>query len=340
MAFERPPILTGNNGKDIANLRDYLFRMAGSLNPIANTSESTTVVGYNAAGQAIQRKESAGGGTDIEQIRRNASELRDLILKTARGVNIEIENRISGDAAIQQSLTVETQARTNGDATLIQDLTAEIANRADGDTGILADLAAEITARIHSDNGTISYTDRKVEEYGSMFVAKSEYGQFVEGITSTIETTARGVVDSYNYASAIQGVQDGVDLLQEYYTDMTGEIRRGIVLDPSTDEYVTGIAISQNLQFTGECGPSDQHNPGDGNTYYYLDEGQTFGLYTSTGWQFWINGAKVGWFDSQDGMLHVGTVHVEQRIVNGGYWEEKTELINGHQMFVINYIGG
>lgn len=304
MAFERPPILTGNSGKDIANLRDYLFRMAGSLNPIANTSENTMVVGYNAAGQAVQKKESPGGGADIEQIRRNASELRDLIIKTANGVSDEITNRINGDAGLQAGLT------------------------------------EEIAARMQSDNGVISYADKKVEEYGSMFVAKSEFGTFQENITGTIETTARGVVDSYNYGSAIQSVQDGVSLLQNYYTSIEGEIRRGIVLDPSTNEYVTGIAISQNLQFTGECGPSDQHNPGDGNTYYYLSGGQTFGLYTSTGWQFWIDGAKVGWFDSQDGMLHVGTVYVEQRIVNGGYWEEKTEPVNGHQMFVINYIGG
>lgn len=358
MAFEQPPLLTGDNRKDLANLRDYLFRIARSLNPVTGAGENTKIVGYNTAGQAVQKAESPGGGADIENIRRNANELRDLILKTAKGVNIEIENRISGDAAIQGNLTVEIQARTSGDTALQQSLTdeaaartsgdtaiqqsltEEIASRADGDTGILNSLAAEIAARIQSDNGVISYADRKVEEYGSMFVAKSEYGQFVEGITGTIETTARGVVDSYNYASAIQSVQDGVDLLQSYYTTMSSEIRRGIVQDPSTGNYVTGIAISQNLQFSGECGPSDTNNPGDGYTYYYLTEGQTFGLYTSTGWQFWIDGVKVGWFDSQDGMLHVGTVYVENRIVNGGYWEEKTQSINGKYMYVINYIGG
>lgn len=190
------------------------------------------------------------------------------------------------------------------------------------------------------DQAVRNYVDSKTEEYNSLYVAKSEYGTFTESINSRIETTARGVLEGYNYGSAIQSMQNSINLIQAYFTNITGEIRRGIVQDPSTGDYVTGIAISQNLQFSGECGGDDPNNPGDGYTYYYLTSNQTFGLYTSTGWQFWIDGYKKGWFDSSDGMLHVATIYVEEKIVHSGYWETKNSDINGYHMFEISYIGG
>ena len=199
------------------------------------------------------------------------------------------------------------------------------------------ELRALITA---GDQALISYVDSKSEEYSSLYVAKSEYGTFTETINNRIETTARGVLESYNYGSTIQSMQDSISLIQAYFTNITGEIRRGIVQDPTTGDYVTGIAISQNLQFSGECGTDDPNNPGDGYTYYYLTSGQTFGLYTSTGWQFWIDGYKKGWFNSEDGMLHVAVIYTEEKIVHGGYWETKNSDINGFHMFEVNYIGG
>ena len=66
-------------------------------------------------------------------------------------------------------------------------------------------------------------------------------------------------------------------------------------------------------------------NPGDGYTYYYLNAGQTFGLYTSTGWQFWIGGVRRGWFSSEDSMLHVSNIVVENRLQLGADWEITTE---------------
>ena len=196
----------------------------------------------------------------------------------------------------------------------------------------------ELKAMIEAgDSYVMQYCDSKVEEYDSRYVAVSEYGTFTESISSRIETTARGVVDSYGYDAAIQSVQDSIGLVQDYFTRVNGEIRRGIVEDPTTGDYVTGIAISQNLQFSGECGPDDARNPGDGYTYYYLNSGQTFGLYTSTGWQFWIDGYKKGWFDSVDGMLHVANIIVEQALQIGGAWQIRSAA-DGSE-FEILYVG-
>ena len=173
------------------------------------------------------------------------------------------------------------------------------------------------------DQAVMNYVDSKQEVYNSLYVAQSDFGTFQENVTSMIETTARGVVESYDYGSSIESVQDSIGLLQSYYTSINGEIRRGIVLDPDTGEYVTGIAIAQALQFSGECGPSDERNPGDGYTYYYMNSGQTFGLYTSVGWQFWIDGYKKGWYNSIDGMLHVAKVLIEDTLQIGSSWQIK-----------------
>ena len=186
------------------------------------------------------------------------------------------------------------------------------------------------------DNYVMDYTDSRVDSLSSMYVAKSEFGTFQETIETQIEATAKGVVESYNYAASINSVQDSIDLLQNYYTAINGEIRRGIILDPETGEYVTGIAISQNLQFSGECGPADDNNPKDGYTYYYLNSGQTFGLYTSTGWQFWIDGQKRGWFSSTDGMLHVSNILVENTLQVGAQWQIRSTDAE----FEIFYTGG
>ena len=54
-----------------------------------------------------------------------------------------------------------------------------------------------------------------------------------------------------------------------------------------------------------------------------MNSGQTFGLYCSVVWQFWIDGYKKGWYNSQDGMLHVANVLVEQVLQFGSSWQIK-----------------
>ena len=196
----------------------------------------------------------------------------------------------------------------------------------------------ELQAAIQAgDIATQEYCDRKVESLSGLYVAQSEYGTFKEEINTTIETTAKNTIESYGYGASIESLDRRTDSIQKYLTAIDGEIRRGIVEDPNTGDYVTGIAISQNLKFSGECGPTDQHNPGDGYTYYYIDEHQTFGLYTSTGWQFWIDGYRRGWFNSLDNMLHVANVVVENVLQIGSSWQLRSSL-DGTE-FEILYVG-
>lgn len=281
-AIEKPPIMRGSPQEQINSLRDYLFRMVGGLEDVINAASSeqaSAVVVTNKDGTKSFIKGKDASGT-LEAVRKNAQELKALIVKSAKDLT---EGYEAGDAAVS------------------------------------------------------AYADRKTETYDSRYVAQSTFGAFTETIGSVITTTAQGVVESYGYGAALQSIQADIDLIQDYYTTIDGEIRRGIVEDPDTGNYVLGIAISQNLQFSGECGPTDPNNPGDGYIYYYLNSGQTFGLYTSTGWQFWIDGHKKAWLSSVDGILHVANVQVEQTLQIGSAWQI-TASADGSR-FEIRHIG-
>ena len=237
--IEKPPILQGSTNDQVRALRDYLYKLAGTLDGTiqAATAMQNVTVSVDKQGRQVISAGSDVGSKTAAAIQKSADELKSLIIKSADEV--------------------------------------------------------------------YEYMDGKTEEYDGKYVAKSEYGEFTQSFNSRVETTARGVVEDYGYTEQITSLQNADIVMQQYLTDLNGQIRRGIVLDPSTNQYVTGIAISQQLSTSGTCPPLDPHNPGDGYTYYYLTAGQTFGLYTSTGWQFWLNGAKKGWFDSQENVLNV-----------------------------------
>ena len=198
---------------------------------------------------------------------------------------------------------------------------------------LLAKSANELRrAIVDGDAYVEEYCEGLVAEFDGVYVARSEFGQLEQTMRSSIEASARGVVESYNFDERITAITGTMGNVQNIMTRIDGEIRHGIVQDPDdNNNHVTGIAISQNLKIdagqgnNGECAPDDPNNPGDGQTYYYITPGQTFGLYTSSGWQFWIDGHKTGWFNSLTGSLHVGSLVVESVLQVGGNWALRSE---------------
>ena len=169
---------------------------------------------------------------------------------------------------------------------------------------LVSKTAGEIYTHIEAVNAELS------EEYA----ARSELGALEERVTQSMTATARGVVEDYGYDARLTAADERAGRFEEHLRSLNGQIRRGLITDPDTGEQTLGIAIAQRLSFTGA---SQSH---EGETYYELSPGQTLGLYTSTGWQFWINGARRGWFDSVDGMLHVASLQVEQSLRIGADW--------------------
>lgn len=245
MSFELPPMAQGSAEQQLAALRDYLVRLARSLEQVC---------GAEAVGAAAGRAASLAQKHSLAEVKASASALKALIIKTAD----EVEQ----------------------------------------------------------------YADAKVEEYDSLYVARSEFGNYYEQIETQVAQTARQAVESYRFTEAIDG-------LESFLTELSGQIRRGVIEDPDTHEAHLGIAVSESLSFTG------QTQTEGGLTYYELSPGQTLGLYTASGWQFWINGVKRGWFSSEDSMLHVANIVVEDTLQMGANWQITTA--GG---FGLRYIGG
>lgn len=259
--YEYPPILQGSEQEQLRTLRDYLVRMARSLEAAQQAQAAPTPAGAAAAQTAREKRTEEDR---LAALRRNAARLRALIVKTA------------GDA----------------------------------DT-----LASEIGSLRH--------------DMESDYLARSDFGTYMEQAQASFQATARGVVESYDFAALIEAVSDRTEELDLYLTTLRGEIRRGLITDPETGETVLGIAVAENLQFTGAV------HEEDGLTYYELSPGQTLGLYTSTGWQFWVNGSKRGWFDSRDGRMHVISEVIEDHLQLGADWSLS---VSGG--FGIKYVGG
>lgn len=150
--------------------------------------------------------------------------------------------------------------------------------------------------------------------------------------------SAKGVQGFWQLMEAVQNEQ--INAL----TTLNGEIRLGIIRKPNEGDVPApdeiGIVIGQKVSFTDEVWNDDRTKL----TYYEIAEKQTYAFYTSTGWQFWIDGNKVGWYDALNGgTLHITQAQVEDNItfgklVNG---ENKTDwLITDEAGWGIRYLGG
>lgn len=175
---------------------------------------------------------------------------------------------------------------------------------------------------------TVSANIEAIEtELHSDYVAQSDFGTYQEYAEGKFTQTASEIDELFTYSQSVN-----TDLVN-YKSSIQGEIRRGVITDPDTGEQVIGIAISQKLLFDDGGVPYVDRQ---GNVYPRLTSAQTFGLYTSTGWQYWINGQKVGWFDSADSSLHLRTVTINEGIYLGDKW---IIAIHPNEGFGLRYVG-
>ena len=176
----------------------------------------------------------------------------------------------------------------------------------------VAQQTASLKSLIVKTAGVIRSSIEELEtELHSSYVAESEFGEYREYAEGKFTQTATDITEAFNQSTQIR-----TDLL-DFRSSVQGEIRRGLIEDPDTGEENIGIAISRKLYFETNGIP---YVDTMGNIYPRLLPAQTFGLYTATGWQYWINGQKVGWFDSLDSSIHLRTVKVNEGIYLGDSW--------------------
>lgn len=156
--------------------------------------------------------------------------------------------------------------------------------------------------------GTVTkeYADKLVASLDSVYIAQSEWGTYEEQIHQDIEATASGIVESYNFQSQI-------DALDDYRVEASGYILRGIIGYDEDNVPIFGIAIGQDLKTT-------EVTIG-GVTYKQVDMTKNLATYTADGITFWLNGVAVARLNQQE--LSITRAVITEKITLGD-WEIAT----------------
>lgn len=219
----------------------------------------------------------------------------------------------------------------------IRELSTELAPQGGIATGNdVAQARADVTELrnqiLSASGGETDITDYFVDLEERVDAVINGMGAFLEEYKADYHINVTGVAGFWQLMQAVQNEQ--ISALKT----LNGEIRLGIIQVPQggslPPEDEIGIAIGQQLKFTDNVWNDDRTKL----TYYEIDGDQTFAFYTSTGWQFWIGGTKVGWYDALNGgTLHITQAQVEDNITFG---DTTKWLITDDSGWGIRYLGG
>jgi len=171
-------------------------------------------------------------------------------------------------------------------------------------------------------------------------------GRHYETILTKIRADAESITESFTMqqVTTLEGnINDLTAAVVNTTNLVNGQIRRGFIdwYNPQTQttERVFGIVIASRNVFSSSGAsvtPSGEVNP-----YYEIssDSGMCFGLYTATGWQFWNDGKKLGWFDTNDGQLHVNNIRIETNLVMGSWRLSNRKINSTEDAFGIKFTG-
>lgn len=266
---ELPPVLSGTEAQQLSALRDYLVRMARTL----DVAEVETNRMIKEAATAKQTSSSSVGSKALEEIKGSVSELKSLIIKTADDV--------------------------------------EVLNDATGVLGDRLDTGVSNTAAV-----------MKVLGIDTTYIAESDFGAYEERLSSASFAAAKQYVDTFDYYEKISPAVSGdisaairpvADELGQYITAMQGMIIRGYITIEGVQRF--GIAIAKELKTTGNTMINN------GLVYDELVSSQTFGFYGSEGWEYWVNGEKTAWVDSQTSTMRLANARIDSNTYMSGSWQ-------------------
>lgn len=154
-------------------------------------------------------------------------------------------------------------------------------------------------------NNVKAYADEINTKLESNYIAESDFGKYKQEVSREIIERAENTVDNYFKTS------DVYTTLKKEVTNIQGQIQRGFIEVDGEPKF--GIAISNNLSVTSE------ERTEDDKVYKKISDNQSFGLYTAEGWMFFLDGVRVGWFSSADGLLHVSDLTIENEFIMGSW---------------------
>ena len=179
-------------------------------------------------------------------------------------------------------------------------------------------------------NNTSQYVHSEIDklstELEQQYVAISnDWGTFQENISSSIEATAEGIVQSYGYDAEIQTLQEEAAGFSAYKISTEGYIRQGFIDYDENNIPIVGIAIGQGL--------TSSTVTINGVEYQQIDDTASCAFYTATKVSFRINGQEVAYVSNSK--LHIGDVEITGSVVLGGKW-----MISTASGLSIKWIGG
>ena len=171
-----------------------------------------------------------------------------------------------------------------------------------------------------------SEIDKLSTELERQYVAMSDdWGTFQENISSSIEATAEGIVQSYGYDAEIQTLHEEAAGFSAYKISTEGYIRQGFIDYDENNIPIVGIAIGQGLTSTKVTI--------NGIEYQKIDSTASCAFYTATKVSFRINGQEVAYVSNRK--LYIGDVEITGSVVLGGKW-----MISTASGLSIKWIGG
>lgn len=179
-------------------------------------------------------------------------------------------------------------------------------------------------------NNTSQYVHSEIDKLSTelerQYVAISEdWGTFQENISSSIEATAEGIVQSYGYDAEIQTLQEEAAGFSAYRISTEGYIRQGFIDYDENNIPIVGIAIGQGLTSTKVTI--------NGVEYQKIDSTASCAFYTASKVSFRINGQEVAYVSNRK--LYIGDVEITGSVVLGGKW-----MIGTTNGLSIKWIGG
>lgn len=179
-------------------------------------------------------------------------------------------------------------------------------------------------------NNTSVYVHSEIErmstELDRQYVAISnDWGTFQENISSSIEATAEGIVQSYGYDAEIQTLHEEAAGFSAYKISTEGYIRQGFIDYDENNIPIVGIAIGQGLTSTKVTI--------NGVEYQKIDSTASCAFYTASKVSFRINGQEVAYVSNRK--LYIGDVEITGSVVLGGKW-----MIGTSNGLSIKWIGG
>lgn len=216
--------------------------------------------------------------------------LYSYLYQMAEQLNVAL-SQVTGDALSDP----ETQAGKQVAAVATEEARKATAAQANALRSLIVKTAGTVTAKVDELEASLK-TD---------YLAMSDFGTFQENLDNQIRATAEGVVQSFDYESRLQALQQGMVEFENFETSTNQYIKTGLLY--FDDEVVPryGVAVGEKLTTIEVNGER------------VLTRTDLMSTFTSDRLSFWMGGVEVAYLSS--GMLVIANAEVKGRLKVGRY---------------------